>query len=434
MGVTLPDGSAERTGPTTGSDHVPTAGPLGFWERSWTAFERWTPHVLLGLSVTISLFGDQRSSADRLTTLGLAALAGAWVAAWHTSDPDRTRRRTWFAYVYLTGLIAWAALLMSRDVGFFAFAISGFLHAYLLRPRPMVFVATGATSFVILAMTWEGGFPQPTPEGNAGFVVLLLIQTFLIGFGVLGGERQTEILAQRRQDVDDLEALLAENEGLQAQLVSQAREAGVHDERQRMAREIHDTLAQGLTGIITQLEAADQAGHDDTSLRRHLDTAARLARESLAEARRSVHALGPGALERGRLHDALNDLAEDWSERTGVRTSVTADAGGPALPAAAEVALLRVAQEALANVAKHAGATRAGVTLSHLDDRTVLDVRDDGCGFDTAARTDGGGGFGLTSMRQRVTALGGALTVESRPGAGTAISAWVPIPLGGDLR
>ena len=115
-----------------------------------------------------------------------------------------------------------------------------------------------------------------------------------------------------------LEATLAENAGLHEQLLAQAREAGVLDERQRMAREIHDTLAQGLTGIITQLQAAEQAGEDPAGRRRHLSAATRLARESLSEARRSVHALRPEPLETARLSEALAERRERWSALHGI--------------------------------------------------------------------------------------------------------------------
>ena len=181
-----------------------------------------------------------------------------------------------------------------------------------------------------------------------------------------------------------LEATLAENAGLQQQLLTQAREAGVLDERQRMAREIHDTLAQGLTGIITQLQAAEQAADDPAGWHRHFDAATRLARESLSEARRSVEALRPESLETGRLSEALADVAGRWSALHGIPVQVTTTGTARPMPHQAEFALLRTAQEALANVARHAQATRVGVTLSYMEHEVALDVRDDGRGFDLA--------------------------------------------------
>ena len=214
--------------------------------------------------------------------------------------------------------------------------------------------------------------------------------------------------------------------------------AGAGDERQRMAREIHDTLAQGLTGIITQLEAAKQTGHDAERERR-IGNATRLARDSLAEARRSVQALRPGALENSRLPEALADEVARWSVTSGVAGEVETTGDARTLHPEVEVTLLRVAQEALANVSKHARASRAGVTLSYMEDVVTLDVRDDGAGFAWPTPPNGsplnasaaGGGFGLVAMRQRVSRLAGQLEIESEPGAGTAVSASLPaIPLG----
>jgi signal transduction histidine kinase len=240
----------------------------------------------------------------------------------------------------------------------------------------------------------------------------------------------TEIAAANRK----LTASLAENASLHEQLLAQAREAGMLDERQRMAREIHDTLAQGLTGIITQLQAAQRCGQDPVERRRHFDAAVTLARESLTEARRSVRALCPQPLETARLGEALTAVARRWTERGGVPVEVTVTGTARGVKPEAESALLRTAQEALANVAKHAAATRVGLTLSYMDDEVVLDVRDDGAGFDLASVRGAGdtapehaGGFGLSVMRQRIEGQSGTFRVESEPGFGTAISASVPV-------
>jgi signal transduction histidine kinase len=213
----------------------------------------------------------------------------------------------------------------------------------------------------------------------------------------------------------------AENAELHRELLGRAREAGVHQERQRLAREIHDTLAQGLTGIVTQLRAAEHLDDDAARRHRHVAAAIDLARESLTEARRSVDALRPEPLRSARLGDAIAAVAERWSARQGIPVQVTTTGTPRELRPDEEAALLRIAQEALANVARHARATRVGVTLSFLAGTTALDVRDDGVGF-AAPRP---GGFGLVAMRQRMTGVAGTLRVESEPGAGTGISAVV---------
>lgn len=400
------------------------------WERLWEGFDRWGALVLLGASTLLSVFHPDLSTSGRLTILALVAGAAAWTVLVDIAAPASVRQRAWHPPVYLGGLLAFAALLMRESLPFFIFAIIGFFHAGRLRPKPLVFLGVAATSFVINLLTW-GGLPRPTLDETLGFFALLTVQTVLIGSGILGGERVMELSEERQRTVRRLEATLGENEGLHAQLVAQAREAGVQEERQRLAQDIHDSLAQGFTGIITQLEAAKQADDPD-ALGRHLDTAAGLARRSLDEARRSVHALGPEALDRGRLVQALHDLAHDWSEVYGADVEVSADGSHAQLPAPLEVALLGVAREALNNTAKHADAQRVVVTLSVLDDRALLDVRDDGRGFDPDltepfAGTDDSTGFGLTTMRLRVERLGGRLTIETEPGSGTAISAEVPL-------
>jgi signal transduction histidine kinase len=427
--------TSERAGygpwPGTGA-----AGEVDRWDRSWFRLQRWVPLTLLAVATTLSVVSPEQPAAQRPGTVLLAALTAGWLILAHrlmfpraalvSAPPERASH----ALLHLVVVLSLATALMARDVVFFIFAISGFLYAAWLRPTPLVFVGTGTTSLAIMLFTWEG---VPSDFGElVAFVSIVVIQTFLIGLGVVGGEKVSVLSEERRTTVQQLEASLAENEGLQAQLVAHAREAGVHDERRRLAREIHDTLAQGLTGVIMQLEAAEQGAEHPATVRRHLGAAAELARTSLAEARRSVHALAPEALTQGRLADALQELVTGWSERTGL--PATATVTGPLRPCAVavEVALLRVAQEALANVAKHADARRAGVTLSQLDDRVVLDVRDDGHGFDPSA-VDPGASFGLRAMRQRVEELGGELAVETHLGRGTAVSATIPVTAGEEL-
>jgi signal transduction histidine kinase len=228
---------------------------------------------------------------------------------------------------------------------------------------------------------------------------------------------------------------MSENAELQQRLVAQARAAGVADERRRMAREIHDTIAQGLAGIVTQLQAAERAGVDPVVGKQastHVSAAIDLARSSLSEARRSVQALTPEPLAGARLPDAVREVADRWTTLHGVPVTVATTGNARPMRPELEVALLRTAQEALANVAKHAHANRVGLTLSYMEDQVTLDVRDDGVGFATvngrgpARPRDDGGGFGLTAMRQRVEGVAGRLAIESEPDGGTAISASVP--------
>jgi signal transduction histidine kinase len=189
-------------------------------------------------------------------------------------------------------------------------------------------------------------------------------------------------------------------------------------------------------GIVTQLQAAQGAGDGA----RHVELAIDLARESLTEARRSVRALTPEPLAGARLPEAIQDVARRWCELHGLEVSFTATGTPRVMRPEIEVALLRTAQEALANVAKHAHATRVGLTLSYMEDLVTLDVRDDGVGFVTVNGSgprrprDDQGGFGLPGMRQRVEGVAGTLAIESEPDGGTAICAAVPAVSLGDGR
>lgn len=245
--------------------------------------------------------------------------------------------------------------------------------------------------------------------------------------------RTAEYNAGMRRDLSTIAtetALALANLRLAAQAAQQGRAAGVAAERQRLAHEIHDTLAQGFTSIVTQLEAADQAlDADPASAAAHLDRARRTARESLGEARRTVEALRPRPLEQASLAEALRAVAMRWraAQQRSTAINVVVDGAPTSGAPAIDAALLRVAQEALTNVGRHADARTVNLTLSYLDDLILLDIQDDGSGFDAADGTRHGdvsaGGYGLLVMRERMAAIGGDLVVESTPGEGTTVAA-----------
>jgi signal transduction histidine kinase len=273
--------------------------------------------------------------------------------------------------------------------------------------------------------------PRPQPpfiaENQAYLAVAFWIGIFATVAALtwlLAGSLQ-RALRQSRAQAEALQELSAQLEARvetqTARLLDQEREAATLEERARLAREIHDTLAQGLTGVVVQLGAAQRAlAAQSAAADQHIELAQQMARESLAEARRSVWNLRAPALERGDLSDALRGLAS-----RPIRPGTTASfeqCGDPwPLPAGVESALLRVGQEALVNVAKHAGATKVRLTLEYTPDAVRLSVSDDGVGFDElpagVAAPGPWGGFGLLGMRERLTALGGALELTSDGGA-----------------
>ena len=292
--------------------------------------------------------------------------------------------------VFFVVFVVIMAILVLRDPWFGFLTPAGYFYAFAVLRWPWRLAGVAAVA-VVAATAQASGINKGTVLGLAAYFAVLAVNvlpmcslTWLDRYNDQQKDRREQALAEVSEAKAELEATLAENAGLHQQLLTQAREAGILDERQRMAREIHDTLAQGLTGIVTQLQAAEHAADDPAGWRRHFAAATRLARESLTEARRSVDALRPGPLETARLSDALAGVAERWSALHGVPVQVTTTGTARPLPPDAEVALLRTAQEALANVAKHAQAARVGLTLSYMEHQVALDVRDDGRGFDPA--------------------------------------------------
>ena len=209
----------------------------------------------------------------------------------------------------------------------------------------------------------------------------------------------------------------------------ESRFAAVLVERNRIAREIHDSLAQGLAGISLQLELVAKmlSGSTDTA-RNHLNQARMLARQSLADARRSLWDLRSGGPESSDLPTSLTTSARHLTAQTGVQTQLQVSGTFRELDQHIESNLLRIGQEAIANAVKHAGAQRIDISLDFDTNIVRLSVRDNGRGFDcNHAPTPAEGHFGLVGMRERAEQIGGRLTVSSTPGCGTQVSAEVPV-------
>lgn len=203
----------------------------------------------------------------------------------------------------------------------------------------------------------------------------------------------------------------------------------VLEERVRLAREIHDTLAQGFVGISSQLDAVALSlnGHMEAA-RKHLDLARKMARHSLTEARRSVMDLRASALEGQDLSAALSNAARQWTAGSPVQVRVDVEGPSRKLPEEMEQHLLRIAQEAVTNTVKHAHASRVRICLQMAHRKLRLLVSDDGTGFEqTEAFSELGGHFGLLGMRERAERLGGELQLHSQPGHGTEVEVTVPL-------
>lgn len=257
----------------------------------------------------------------------------------------------------------------------------------------------------------------------------------VFAFGISRGYLQLlREAAERERLLASLTRAHREMAQLQDELALAQRRSGAIEERQRLSRDIHDTVAQGLSSIRL-LSHAESQRTSDPEAARTLARVERLAQDSLVDVRRIVAALLPAQLEDDALTGALHQLLDRVEDETGMQVALHVDGGVPQLPSEVEVALLRTAQSALGNVRRHSGATRVAVSLSGAGDSVRLDVRDDGTGFDVGRweavgpgpeQADGSASFGLRFMRQRLRELGGDLEVESAPGEGTAISAHLP--------
>lgn len=324
-----------------------------------------------------------------------------------------------FRFIVIIGVIVlWFALVnMSPAYYFTLFGLFGqvFRHLSLRYGVIAVLILTGSIIYEQLA---DAGATSSLTNPTIWAFLFTALGAIILGVWI------TAIIGQstrRRQLIEQLEAT-------QAELAAAERRAGILEERQRLARDIHDTLAQGFTSIVMHLEAADQALPDDLdTLQKHLDRARGTARTSLEEARRVVHALRPHSLDQRSLPDAIERTAVRWQEETGIPLTTTTTGDPIPLHPDIEVTLLRATQEALANIRKHAQATAVQLTLSYIDDVVVLDVQDNGVAFAGAAASPLSGGYGLQAMRERAEQCGGSVTVESEPGEGTTVVVSIPI-------
>lgn len=234
------------------------------------------------------------------------------------------------------------------------------------------------------------------------------------------------------REAAEREHLIAELTSTRKQLAEVERAAGVLDERGRLAREIHDTVSQSLSSIVMLLHVAERSDDLGSVAARRVQQAREAAQGALAETRQFINELSPPSLRSGTLVDAIGRLARQTSETSGLRVEVTTAGQISPMPTRIEATLLRIAQGAIANVVQHALAQRIDITLTVLDREVILDIVDDGCGFDPREvhpqlGADGSGSFGLRAMRERMAELGGTLTVESTPGVGTNVVASVEI-------
>ena len=385
------------------------------WRRQQPAW-----HAAMGfvwLAAVVVTLVDEPGPEGRLPSLvllGVIAVAYAVLGVRAMAHEDVR-----FAVAY--HVVAWSALLTIQwvDPGTQTWLLFFALFPQLWAMMPSRWATIGTFVVVTAFSLVRWAQLEFAPESLTDIVIS---GTISMGLSLSLGLFINRIIAEaesRAETIDELRAA-------QQRLAAAERDRGIHEERERLSREIHDTLAQGFTSVVALSRAADAAlaRGDVAAARDRLSLIERTASDNLDEARLIVAELTPGHLQSRTLGEALERLGAAMSSENGLHADVRV-AGEPVpLGGTAEVVILRTAQEALTNVRRHAAAGHVALTLAYDDpDQVVLEVRDDGRGFDPdAART----GFGLDGVHARAAEVGGAVVLRSEPGAGTTLRLEVP--------
>jgi signal transduction histidine kinase len=308
------------------------------------------------------------------------------------------------------GWLLWTGLLSLTDDSLLLIAI----FFPLVFSRFPIRWAIGIISFQTVGLYFLYITLYPTENW---FLILVIILGLLVISTIMGA-----FISSIIKQSTDRQRLIDELTKSRASLMRAEREAGRLNERQRLARDIHDTLAQHFTSIIMHLSAAKHSNFE--TVQTQVQQAEESARDGLDEIRRIIWDMQPEQIEKASLVEAVEELAARWSAENGVQVRMNVTGTPHSLPSSAETALLRISQEAMHNINKHARAKNVNITFSFMEDIFVMDIADDGLGFEPSKIKNG---FGMKTMRDRAEELSGTLTVESEQGIGTAIAVSIPI-------
>ena len=351
-------------------------------------------------------------------TLTSAALVLAlFPVYWFLARPSRAgiRGNTWRAWTYVG---------IATAVYFVAYGLNNWANLALFIVSPQFFLVLSALPAAIaiivinlggVLVRWMVGDLDPGDvAGTLGLTVLV------IAVSIYFSNRITSVTKESRERGLLIDRLREQ----QREIAALSEQQGAAAERERIAREMHDTLAQGFTSIVTLGHAVQrELDSDPATARRHIELMTETAQENLQESRRIIAALTPGRLAESTLEQALGRVAVRFEEETGVPVGFRVSGEPhPAAPAV-EVVALRVFQEALANIRKHAAATAVEADLAYEDDVVSLTVADDGRGFDRTAPREG---YGIDGMQQRVREAGGRFELITAPGDGTRLAVTLP--------
>ncbi|HKY53188.1 MAG TPA: sensor histidine kinase [Anaerolineales bacterium] len=355
------------------------------------------------------------NSEPRITGFSFFLVLSALLGLWYIPFVNLSTLRIWEnpkrgALYLVPGWAIWAGLISLTNQSLMLIGI--FLP--LVFSRFPILWATGIIFFQTLGLYFLYIMLYPTER----WLLILMIILGLLIISTIIGAFISSIIKQstdRQRLIDDLTRS-------RAHLMKVEREAGRLTERQRLARDIHDTLAQHFTSIIMHLSAAKYSNPE--LVQSEVQQAEDAAREGLDEIRRIVWDMQPEQIEKASLVEAVEELAARWSAENRVLVKMNVTGTPRSLPSSAEMALLRISQEAIHNITKHAQAKNVNITFSFMEDMFVMDIADDGLGFDPSKSSKG---FGSKTMRDRIEELGGTLTIESERDRGTAIAVSLPI-------
>jgi signal transduction histidine kinase len=390
------------------ADHVIVVDGGDFTQRSLIIW-----HTLFGVMVVAAAILTTADGQAAWSLPLLLVLVVAYVVIGLPAGRREDRRLSWVYLLIAYGIVV---LLTWRDPSSLVLLFAIYPQGFLLLERRDAIVATILISLAFtLTLAARDGFTRESLQGNALVAVGNIIFALVIGLFIDGLVRES----QRRK------ALLEELQATRSELAAAEREAGAVAERERIARDIHDTLAQGFTSIVMLAQAGQAAadGGQPQEAARRLREIEGQARDGLAEARALVGAMTPPALEGEGLAQAVERLVQRFAAETGTPARFRLEGEPVPLAASSDVAALRATQEALANARRHSGAQRVDVVLSYDEDGATVSVSDDGRGFDPAAPRHG---YGLDGLASRVEAVGGIVAVESSPGTGTRVRVRVP--------
>lgn len=366
--------------------------------------------------LALFLFQDGMGPVQRAGTVSMLVAMAIWYVTLGrrvVRRPEPERCSPWPARIFMAGMVVlfFAGVAFHPSMSFALYALCPLAFMTLDLREAILVILPANLAPVVNAMVTDG-----FEESLYGFLPGALLAVL---FAAMLGTWIHRIIVQSAERGQ----LISELEQSREEVSRLSREAGVAGERARLAAEIHDTLAQGFTSIVTLVQAAEsELDGDREKARRHLRLAARTARENLGEARALVAGLRPSALGTGSLDEAIRRQLERLAEETPIKATYQVDGDSAGLPTMLEVVLLRAVQESLTNVQKHSGASAVSIRLRVNGSAATLRVADDGSGFDTTRPADG---FGLVGMRSRAAQLGGTLSVHSGV-SGTTVELEVP--------